>query len=221
MNAKAILGLLALGTVALSLRGRRHRSVSGLGAGVRGRPRTNRDRASMAVGDTRNTWSHSLRAMHESRTMKYQHDNPTWSEAKAEQAAWRDIEARLPGYKLHPNYTITRLAGLGLTDEQHGTNRSTLSIAAGFRIRDARRAARNGWCESAATLLRDAEYHAGQVTAHSKSIPGAKGEPQRRKAQALRVAVNRLARDLKQSCSIHRRRPTAGSRRQGKLPFDT
>lgn len=138
MNAKAILGLLALGTVALSLRGRRHRSVS----------------------------------------------------------------------------------GLGLDPEQHGVNRSTLATAAGFRIRDARRAARNGWCDSALTLLRDAEYHAGQVTAHAKSIPGKPGEGQRRKAQALRVAVNQLARDLKQSCSIHRRRPPAGPRNQGKLPFD-
>ena len=109
--------------------------------------------------------------------------------------------------------------GLGLEPAQHGINRSTHSVQAGFKIKDAVKAARKGWCASAIRALREAEYESGQTTAHSKSITDASGEMQRRKAQATRVAVNRAAKIVMEACTVHRARPRAESKRQGKLPF--
>lgn len=140
------------------------------------------------------------------------------SQAEVEEEAERRTQTFLmligKGFK-----TKKKLDGLGLDPAQHGINRSTHSVQAGFKLKDAVKAARNGWCSSAIRALREAEYEAGQTTAHSKSIPGEAGVMPRRKAQATRVAVNRAAKQVMQACTVHRAKGLKVSGRQGKLPF--
>ena len=111
------------------------------------------------------------------------------------------------------------MSALGLAPEQHRIQRINAGVQAGFKVKDALKAARNGWCDSAIKALREAEYQAGQATAHSKSDDGADGPRQRVKAQAVRVHVNRAATEVKAHCAVHRVRKPASHARQGNLPF--
>lgn len=132
----------------------------------------------------------------------------------------RDINAtRLEYHKACHVVRDGTMAGLGLGPEAHGIRRTNASVQTGFKIKDALKAARKGWCDSAIVALREAEYQAGQATAHAKSTEGERGHRQNVKAQATRVAVNRAAREVKAHCKLHKVRASATSKRQGTLPF--
>ncbi len=243
MNVKAVIGLLVVGVAALTFSsgrgsGRRRRTTfKGLGSP----PAAHAERFAAAVAEARGALGRGRAALgkgdYATVAATVQQVAILLGQARAERIGGqnlpdhvtpllRDLDALRAAHRAacreecaSPPAPVRAVAGLGLDPDQHGINRSTHSVQTGFKIKDAVKAARNGWCSSAIRALREAEYEAGQTTAHSKSIIGEAGVMQRRKAQATRVAVNRAAKQVMAACTFHRARPKAVSKRQGSLPF--